>query len=332
MLCIKSQVFANHHTYRDAWSKAFREDPPIPLNVDLELASLCNLACPYCFWGEDDFNAKMREKGWDGIVKKRFMPTDLAKKIIDECSALGVPAIKINWRGESTLHPDFTEIVRYASNKTPRFHDLLINTNGNCPPQAIDGLSLATKVMISLDSLDPTTYPKMRVRGNLTNALNTVYALSARSHPNLWVRRVITKVNRDEDFVGKARSLFGPGVHVSEHFCFDRNVDEHHQMNDPVLAEKFDRTYCGYPSQRIMVSSSGLCYPCCVDYDETMPIGNVYKQTLGEIWHGDAMQNLRKTLRANNTEAMSKTCQNCTSWMAYARPERDFVQDKEATS
>jgi radical SAM protein with 4Fe4S-binding SPASM domain len=165
----------------------------------------------------------------------------------------------------------------------------------------------------------------MRVRGDFAKAIQTVLRLVDEGHQNVWVRRVITKENSTEPFAERARIIFGPSVKISEHYCFDRNVDEHHQATDAVL----ERQYCGYPSQRIMISSNGLCYPCCVDYDETMPIGNAVNQTLLEIWNGDAMQNLRKTLRANHVEAMSKTCQNCTSWMAYKAKEREFVNDKE---
>jgi MoaA/NifB/PqqE/SkfB family radical SAM enzyme len=130
-------VYHTKEEYRTAWAHAYLQDPPVPLNIDIELASLCNLACPYCFWGEQDFNAKMREKGWDGITKKRFMSTDLAKKIIDQCAEIGVPAIKMNWRGESTLHPDYSDIMQYAASKSPRFFDILVNTNGNISPASL---------------------------------------------------------------------------------------------------------------------------------------------------------------------------------------------------
>jgi radical SAM protein with 4Fe4S-binding SPASM domain len=328
-------VYESKAAYRLAWEDAYLQDPPVPLNIDIELASLCNLACPYCFWGEQDFNSKMREKAWDGVTNTRFMSEELALRVIDECAAIGVPAIKMNWRGESTLHPQYSEIMLYAKNKinpntkwttqSPAFFDILVNTNGNCPAKAIPGLMCATKVMVSLDTLDPELYPKMRVRGDLAKAMQTVVRLAELGHPDLWVRRVITKDNVGEDFTARAKRLFGSQIKVSEHYCFDRNVDEHHQASDAVL----ERQYCGYPSQRIMVSSNGLCYPCCVDYDETMPVGNVTKDTLLEIWNGDAMRNLRKTLRANHFDAMSKTCQNCTSWMAYKAKEREFVHDKE---
>lgn len=330
-------MFKSRDDYRGAWDRAYEDDPPIPLNIDIELASLCNLACPFCFYGEASWNDEMEKAAEDGKPKKRFMPADMAFLIIQQAAALGVPALKFNWRGESTMHPQYAEILQFASQMrrippaqpglngaaSRAFHDMLVNTNANCKPEAVNGLMFATKVMVSLDSLVPETYSKMRVNGNLDRAIEVVRELIRRRHPNVWVRRVITLQNQDENFAGQARAMFGPDVHISEHACFDRNTDERHQTN----GYEYDRTYCGYPSQRMMIASDGTVFPCCVDYDGTMPMGKFPHQNIFQIWHGDRFRTLRSELRGNTFK--SKACANCTSWMAYKAPERSLVQDKE---
>jgi hypothetical protein len=216
--------------YRQAWADAHHTDPAVPLNVDIELASLCNLACPFCFWGEADFNTQMLAPAADGKAKKRLMPTELALRIIDEAAEIGVPALKFNWRGESTIHPDYSSILKYARAlyrngsrgdggisklSRPAFHELLVNTNANCKDHAIEGLMAATKVMVSLDSTVPETYKVMRVNGSLDRATEVIRELIRRGHPNLWVRRVITTANQAEPFAQRVRDLFGPTVHMS---------------------------------------------------------------------------------------------------------------------
>jgi len=350
-----------YHAYREAWAKAYTIDPPVPLNVDIELASVCNLACPFCFWGEADFNQDMKQILPDGKPKKRLMPTEMALRIIDECAKIGVPALKFNWRGESTIHPEYSKILQYARQQysvkcghagsphrgreivnnaggvgpqdlecafediRPAFHDLLVNTNANCKDSAINGLMAATKVMVSLDSTIPEIYAKMRVNGNLERAIEVIKELIRRGHPNLWVRRVITKDNAHEPFAQNVHNILGgKGYKVSEHHCVDRSTDSTHQTNNP---DSYERTYCGYPSQRLMVASDGTCYPCCVDYDGTMQMGRFPEQALVEIWNGAPFQNLRRELRANQFK--SEACKKCTSWMAYKAPQRNQVQDKE---
>lgn len=315
-------MYKTYNGYREAWQNAYAEDPPIPLNVDIELASLCNLACPFCFWGESDFNKEMQKHADDGKPKKRLMPTEMALRLIDQCVEIGVPALKFNWRGESTLHPDYSKILQYAQSRA--FHELLVNTNANCKDHAIDGLMAATKVMISLDSTIPDIYARMRVNGRLERAIEVGKELIRRKHSNLWIRRVITKDNAHEPFKENVDEIFGgEGYKVSEHHCVDRSSDSSHQTNNPDL---YERIYCGYPSQRLMVASDGTCYPCCVDFDGTMPMGDINKETIAEIWNGDKFKALRAQLR--NNQFASASCRSCTSWMSYKAPQREYVQDK----
>jgi len=173
-------MYSSYDEYRNAWKDAYKNDPPIPLNVDIELASVCNLKCPMCFYGEAEWNNEMMKPSFDGKPKKRLMPSEMARSIIDQCAELGVPALKFNWRGESTIHPEYSDILKYAAYKWRIlvdngyinidvgtgmpfttsdkfssllcFHDILVNTNANCKDHAIDGLMAATKCMISLDS------------------------------------------------------------------------------------------------------------------------------------------------------------------------------------
>lgn len=329
-------MFGDRSSYRDAWAKAYASDPAVPLNVDIELASVCNLTCPFCFISDSKFDEMIRQPAMDGKSRRRLMPTKLALRLIDECAKIGVPALKFNWRGESTMHPDYSEILWYARNLSDphsvptnlAFHDILVNTNANCRPESINGLLSATKVMVSLDSLNPQTYAQMRRGGSLERATEVIRELLRRGHPNVWVRRVLAKENKHEPFAEQVKATFGPGAHVSEHFCFDRNADSRHEApgcdHD---SEGPARTYCGYPSQRIVVSSSGLAYPCCIDLHEEMPVGDVNRQSLLEIWSGEPMKKLRAELRAGTMK--SEACKNCQSWMSHDAPQRAFVQDVE---
>lgn len=331
-------MFENYLAYRKGWDDAFKVDPPLPINIDIELASLCNLACPFCFWGEADFNVQMQKHADDGRPRKRLMPTVMALNIIDEAARTGVPALKFNWRGESTLHPDYSSILQHArqyvrvkrgpfSSPEPAFFDLIVNTNANCKDHAIDGLMAATKTIISLDSVIPEVYARSRVNGNLERAIEVTKELIRRGHPNLWIRRVITKENQHEQFKRQVDKIFGgEGYKVSEHFCFDRSTDSVHESDS---APALKRRYCGYPSQRLMISSDGTVYPCCVDYDGDMPMGKWTGERGGrivDIWNNEKFRTLRKELRGDIFR--SRICKGCTSWLAYDSPKRDKVQDK----
>lgn len=291
--------------YREAWDNAHKETPRIPLNVDIELSSACNLRCPFCFLS----NPKHKQE-------RRFMDLDLAIRVIDEAHKIGVPALKFNWRGESTLSPDFSRIVEYAAHFS--FHDLLINTNGNYGDHAIAGMMACTKVMFSLDSTVEATYNNIRVGGDMLKVLDNISKLIKLGHTGIWVRRVISDQNQSEDFSGNVKRIFGDSVKVAEHYCFDRVK----KQETPAK-----RVYCGYPSQRLVVAVDGGIYPCCVDYDCTMPVGEA--PALEHAWNSDKMDNLRGVLKNQSVKTFQKACENCTSWMGYDSPKREFVQDKE---
>ena len=335
--------------YREAWSAAAEQTPPVPLNIDIELASICNLSCPFCFISDGSFDEMITSPSDDGKSRRRLMPTKMALRIVEQSAVVGVPALKFNWRGESTLHPDYSSILvaaramcgyhksphlpddlDYGPYCKPAFFDILVNTNANCQDRAIDGLMAATKVMVSLDSLVPGTYAIMRRRGNLERAKGVIYELIRRRHPNLWIRRVLTNENKSEPFYDQVREAFGRSVHVSEHFCIDRNAVSNYETAE-CRHDLLPRTYCKYPSQRIVIASTGLCYPCCIDLHETMPIGDIRKQSLLDIWRGEAMQRLRLGLKGDHPSQWSETCRKCESWMSYDVPERKFVQDRELT-
>ena len=315
--------------YREAWDNASSVDPEIPLCIDLELASLCGLRCPMCYWGESKFQKDMQALDYDNKPMKRLMPTDLAFRMIDEASSLGVPSMKFHGRGDGIHHKDYSKILLYARAKN-NFAELLINTHGNATLDKIPGLMAADKVMISLDSMNASTYLKMRAGGNFCCVIATIQELLKRGHKNVWVRRVITDLNRNENFVEACKKEFGKGVHVSEHFAFNkRNSDRksavHHEDEN-----EWQRTYCAYPSVRLMVTASGLVLPCCVDWRQEMVVGNVHQQSLEDIWNGEKLKNLRAELRGN--EFKSNICKNCTSFQSYQRPEKKYVSDHEGAA
>ena len=338
-------MFKTRDEYRAAWDAAYTTDPAVPLCVDLELASVCNAKCSFCLYGDRDWRDGMTDSDWDGKPKRRFMPTAIALRIIDECAAIGVPSLKFNFRGESVLHRDYSRIVQYAASKIhdpegwarfgvlasgeagkPKFHDLLVNTNGNAPATAIDGLMAATKVMVSLDSMDPAIYAKVRVGLSLPKAQATIDELVRRGHPDVWVRRVVCRDNASEDFSKAVYARWPKGVKVSEHYAFDRNHYQNEALHDEDTSQ-WERTYCGYPSQRVVIESSGRMVPCCIAWEGELTGGFYPALSIMEYWNSDWRKRLATDLRAGKFS--SPKCQNCTSFMAYNRPERAKVQDIE---
>ena len=121
-----------------------------PLCIDLELAAVCDLACPHCF--------RQTVATPDKVMEKK-----LAFKLIDQASELNVPSMKFNWRGEPLLNPKLFEIIDYAKSKG--VIETIINTNAtkldekNSKKIINSGLDL---MIFSFDGGTKNSYEKMR--------------------------------------------------------------------------------------------------------------------------------------------------------------------------
>ena len=75
-----------------------------PMCVDIELAAICDLACPHCF----------REYI---LTPDKIMNFNLYKKIIDQIRSTRRTVNKTNWRGEPLLNSKIDKYIEYAKSK-----------------------------------------------------------------------------------------------------------------------------------------------------------------------------------------------------------------------
>lgn len=134
-----------------------------PLCVDLELAAICDLACPFCY---RQYLA----------TPDKYMDSELAYHTLDQCAELGVPSVKLNWRGEPLMHRHISDFVRYAKEKG--ILEVIINTNAThlTPKMSRELIEGGLDVMIySFDGGTAETYNKMRVGRFNPNNFKKVY-------------------------------------------------------------------------------------------------------------------------------------------------------------
>jgi len=92
---------------------------------------------------------------------KRFIPTEKAVEILEDCAAVGVRAIQFTGGGEPTVHPDYLFIMQKAVSLGM---DISLVTNGVLlDSEVIDFLARrATWVRVSMDAAFPATYARIR--------------------------------------------------------------------------------------------------------------------------------------------------------------------------
>lgn len=134
-----------------------------PLCVDIETASICDLACPHCF----------REYI---LTPDKIMDFDLYKKIINEIVNLEVPSIKLNWRGEPLLNKQIGKYIEYA--KFSGILEVSINTNATNLDEKMSKVLINSgldQLIYSFDGGTKKTYEKMRPGRFHKNTFEDVY-------------------------------------------------------------------------------------------------------------------------------------------------------------
>ena len=136
-----------YKSYRKSWDDLGLGIVPknFPLHVDLELSSACDSRCEFC---PITPNNELKPK--DSIFPTGFMSEKLFKKVVDECEGKA-SSIKLNWRGEATLHPKFNEFIDYIMQKD--FIEVMINTHGNYPPKKRDAQVLSAPLTVNASVL-----------------------------------------------------------------------------------------------------------------------------------------------------------------------------------
>ncbi len=294
--------------YRESWralprraieeklvGDAFLQAGEPPLCVDIEVAAVCDLACPFCY---RQFIA----------TPDKVMDVGLAMRLIDQAAALGVPSIKFNWRGEPLLHPKLPELIAHA--KKRGILETIINTNATnlddaCAKALIDaGLDL---IIYSFDGGSKESYERMRPGRFIENSFDQVYKNIRRfaqireamqsPFPRTKVQMILTEQTfpeQDEFF-----RLFGDcvddvsvkqyterGGQLSELDAKTRGAVEvalqHRALPEDApffrdqhgeLLVAVGRLACEQPYQRLLVTYDGRVGMCCYDWGAKHPVG-----------------------------------------------------------
>ena len=268
-----------------------------PLCVDIETASICDLACPHCF----------REYI---LTPDKLMDFEKYKKIIDECVKLGVPSIKLNWRGEPLLNSKIDEYILYA--KKRGIIDVAINTNATHLTKEMSEKLINSGLDFMIYSFDggtKKTYEKMRPGRFKKNNFDKVYKnivdfnqikKSSKSiFPLTKIQMVITNDTRKE--IDEFFNLFNDhvdDVSISPYSERGGNLDdlgkEEKEKIKKTLKDKnlpLDTPYmitgngklsiaksrrpCEQIFQRLMITYDGRVAMCCMDWGAQHCIGYI---------------------------------------------------------
>jgi MoaA/NifB/PqqE/SkfB family radical SAM enzyme len=269
----------------------------IPLCVDVETAAICDLACPFCY----------RESL---ATPDKIISRDLFYKIVDQAADMGVPSMKLNWRGEPLMNSKLPEMIAYAKSKG--ILEVIINTNATHLSEKMGRklIDAGLDFMIySFDGGTKETYEKMRPGRFRKNSFEDVYSNIVKfseireqmgaKFPRTKIQMILTEesYNEQEQFF----NLFNEYVdevtvtQYSERGGNIKDLSEEDQIRYKELCDSLglpedspymrdasgnisvsdSRSPCEQPYQRIMITYDGRAAMCCFDWGAMHPIGYV---------------------------------------------------------
>ena len=279
--------------------------PKRPLSLDLELAAICDLACPYCF----------RQTY---VTPDKLMSKELAFNLIDQAADIGIPSIKFNWRGEPLLHPNIPEIINYAKKKG--ILDTIINTNATRLNKDMAGKLIESgldQIIYSFDGGTKQTYEKNRIGRFSVNKFDDVYEnirnfnlvkknLSA-TFPWTKIQMILTPdtFSEQESFIDLFSDCVDEVV-VNQYSERGQSIDQLSHEDKKKYNKKIKnldcsenipfmklsngeikvskrRLPCEQPFQRIMVTYDGRVSMCCYDWGSMYTIGYVSDKCFKDI-------------------------------------------------
>lgn len=271
------------------WTRALKPGYK-PIRMWVEPTNTCNLKCAMC-------PQSSGEK-----FKRGFMELALFKKIIDEAKTF-VYDMNLHHTGESLLHPDIVEMIRYAKQAGiyTRLHTNATLLNEEKARGILEsGLDFLS---FSFDGFEKETYENIRRGANFEQTLNNI----------LNFLRLKQSQGKQRPFtVFEVINFSGKPVGSPEELAFRQQFEglpldkfvlkaphnwggTYGADGQPLHPEKY--CACTFPWYALVVFWNGNVSPCPQDFFNNLCLGNAGEASLRDIWHGTPLVTLREKMK-----------------------------------
>jgi radical SAM protein with 4Fe4S-binding SPASM domain len=308
-----SPLISINPLYRYFYQKKVRDKIPylekIPSYVIVENSNICNLSCIFCP------NESMKRKR--GIISD-----SLFRKIVDQCAQIGVPNILIQGFGEPLLDKDYLSKVEYA--KKSGIKNVHCVTNGTLLTKDISrGLINAglDYIYISIDAASPQVYGQIHkipgssqpsdkfhdVVENIDNLIALKKELKS-AKPGVEVRFKDFDVNKSDlrRFIKKYRN----NVEKVNIFMNIFNWPGSNINNNLPKSFRLVKFPCYNLWSSLYITFDGRVALCCQDYECRTELGDVNKESIMDIWHGERLADIRRQHLAGKFN-INPVCRDC---------------------
>ena len=281
---------------------------PLPIRLWIEPTNLCNLKCVMCL----NKSIPKDEKG--------FMNFDLFKRIIDEAADF-IHDVYLHHRGESLLHPDISEMIKYAKMKNifTRLHtNATLLTEEKSYFLLNSGLDFLS---FSFDGYEKEIYEKIRVGANFERTLDNIhnFLLIKKKLKKKTPYTVFTVIKfaepskpqdeaKREQFINQFNSLPLDNFITRKPHNWSGDYDTRIEKNN--ISKENSYLPCTFLWYSLTVFWNGKVLPCPQDFFGKNELGNVENTPLVKIWNNSSQVSLREKIAARQYQDI-EPCNNC---------------------
>lgn len=315
---------------------------PFPITFEIDLTNRCNHKCSFCFYAEHI------------SVDKSTLEKNILIDRIQESALLGCKGISFTGGGEPTLHKGFVEILEATKNAGI---DCGLITNGSTIHKNKESLVQNLKwIRISLAGGDKESYKEVQGVDQFDQIVNNIKLLSEEklrvsSRLNIGVRVLITEknINSIENLVFLIKDTainyvqLAPDMFTTDDgkFWNSKNTQNTLKNTEKVLtSNNIMQLTAGYLKHQDNLEFVSSCYAhffqgaisaegnmlYCKNArgEEKFTIGNIYEQSLSDIWNSAKNLNLESYIKPSNCGLLCKCMQLNVAMEESLNPDDDM--------
>lgn len=293
---------------------------PAPYIFSVELTNICNLKCIICPQSLESAAVKRGVLRFDDFVV-------IFNKINRHAREL-----TLSVGGESLINKDIFRIIEYVKLHAPKI-DLKLGTNAVLMDTANADLLLQSgldEVIFSFDGETKDDYEFIRAGSDFDRTLKNInYFLKKHSEIQSAMKINIQSLRLYSptstlDISDTFKERFYPNSSVTyssyySHVWSDNFVENRKVPYNPAPHSQ-DYFPCDLLWKQMSISWDGDVYACCFDLQRTYKVGNIFDQSVMDIWTGAKLAALRKLLIEKRVPPLCKHC-ICT-WEDRAKQKK----------
>lgn len=259
----------------------------IPFSLNIGLTNRCNCKCTFCPISETK-------------IPRVDMPLETALRIISEVKV--DHHVSLALFGESTLYKDLGEVIKAVKRKGV---ESILYTNGI----RVSGEVMADiincgldKIVFSLDATSREEYLKTKGVDAYDKVCSNIRTLMKIKRKNPFVIVQYAGLDYEQDAPGIPADMVKRGRFIS----WGGEVAWQGKIGRKIRESK----PCTHIFKFLNVASNGDVVMCCIDYNHSIVLGNIYKENIMNIWNSERFNELRKQQIEGEFSDLCLNCEN----------------------